>query len=129
MAKYGLPIAEELEKESEQPKSSRVPFRRRWLAGFGILWNSLACLLFISWSRDAMNAMEGANAVLRYGCALVAIVFVFIFMPLMAYEMACWVVLRPWNKERILKSLQSDQRASDEIETKPAEADVPRERA
>ena len=119
MAKYGRPIAEESEMRSEQPKSSAVPFWRRWLAGFEILLCSLALFQFVNWASDAMNALEGASAVLRYGCALVAILFVLICSPLLAYEMACWMVFRPWNKERILKSLQSDQRASDEIETKP----------
>ena len=119
MAKYGRPIAEELEMVSEQPKSSGVPFWRRWLAGFGILLCSVVLFQFGNWASDATSALEGANAILRYGCALVAIIFVLICCPLLAYEMACWELLRPWNKERILKSLHSDQRASDEIETKP----------
>jgi uncharacterized membrane protein YcjF (UPF0283 family) len=119
MAKYGRPIAEESEMKSEQPKSSGVPFWRRWLAGFEILLCSLALFQFVNWASDAIDATEGANAVLRYGCGLVAVIFVLIFIPLQAYELACWEVLRPWNKERVLKSLQSDQRASDEIETKP----------
>jgi uncharacterized membrane protein YcjF (UPF0283 family) len=129
MTKYGRPIAEELEKKAEQPKSSGVPFRRRWLVGIELLLCFMILIRFEKWARDAINAMEGANTFLRYGCVLVAIIFVFVCIPLLAYETACWVVLRPWNKERILKSLQSERHASDEIETKPAEPDVPRERA
>ena len=79
---------------------------------------SLALFQFANWASDAIDATEGANAVLRYGCALVALMLVLI-MPLLAYEMVCWEVLRPWNKERVLQSLHSDQRASDESETNP----------
>ena len=117
--KYGRPIAEKPEIESKQPKSSGVSLWRRWLVGFEILVSSLVLIQFADWAVDAMNALEGANAVLYYGCALAAIIFVWICSPLLACEMACWVVLRPWNKERILQSLHSDQRASDENETKP----------
>ena len=103
--------------ESEQPRSSRVPFRRRWSAGFELLLSFLALFQFVNWADDAVKATEGVNAVLRYGCALVAMIFVLICLPLLAYEFACWVVLRPWNKDRILQSLQSDQRAADETKT------------
>jgi uncharacterized membrane protein YcjF (UPF0283 family) len=123
IAKYGRPIAaldEELDMESEQPRSSRVPFRRRWSAGFELLLYFLALFQFVNWAGDAVKATEGVNAVLRYGCALVAMIFVLICLPLLAYEFACWVVLRPWNKDRILQSLQSDQRAADEMEAKTA---------
>ena len=89
MAKYGRPIAEELEMESEQPKSSGVPFWRRWLVGIDILVYSLVCFQFIRWARNAFDATEGANAVLRYGCALVALIFDLICIPLLAYELAC----------------------------------------
>ena len=104
MAKYSRPITalnEESEMESEQPKSSRVPFWRRWSAGFEILLYSLALFQFFNWAGDAVKATEGANAVMRYGCTLVAMIFVLICLPLLAYGLACWVVLRPWNKDRI----------------------------
>jgi hypothetical protein len=35
----------------------------------------------------------------------------------LAYGFACWVVLRPWNRDRIFQSLQSDQRSADETKT------------
>lgn len=132
MAKYGRPIAApdgEPEIESKQPKSSPVPFRRRWSAGFEILFFSVFVFQavysfskFLIWARDAINFTEGASVVLRYGGALVAFiaaVFLSICIPLLIYEMACWVILWPWNKERILQSLQSDRRAWDESEIKP----------
>jgi uncharacterized membrane protein YcjF (UPF0283 family) len=129
MTKYGRPIAEELEKKAEQPKSSGVPFRRRWWVGIELLLCFMILIRFEKWARDAINAMEGANAFLRYGCVLVAIIFVFVCIPLLAYETACLVVIRRWNQGRILQSLQSERQASDEIETKPAEPEISRERA
>ena len=81
--------------ESKQPVSSGVPLWRRWSAGFEILLYSLALFQFFNWAGDAVNATEGANAVLRYGCAIVSIIFVLICLPLLAYGLACWVVLSP----------------------------------
>lgn len=103
----------ELAMESNQPMSSGVPLWRRWLVGFEILCYSLALFQFVNWAGNAISATEGANAVLRYGCALVALIFVLLCIPLLAYELACWVVLRPWNKVRILNSMHSDQRVSE----------------
>jgi hypothetical protein len=104
---------EELARESNQPKSSSVPLWRRWSLGFEILLLNLALFQLVNWTSDAMRALEGANAVPRIGFAVVAIVFVLICIPLLAYELACWVLIRPSNRVRILKSMHSDQRVSE----------------
>ena len=116
MAEHERPIAavyEASKRDSTRPTSSETPFWRRWLLGFEILLLNLALFQFINWTSDAIRSFEGANAVLRIGLGAIAIVFALICIPLLAYELAFWVVLHPSNRLRIQKSMRSNRRESE----------------
>ena len=107
MSKYGRPIvdpAEELNGVGEAPMTSGDSFWRRWWAGGQVAIIAPLCLQLIIRIRDAVGFQDWSSDFLRGVVAVMLMLFVFVGIPVMTYEIAYLAIVRPWRRKQMRNS-------------------------